>query len=102
MAHLNTVPPPQAEAREPRAQQNELRAIFTPLDRDGSGSVSWTEFLAAAACCSVCHLKPKVHGAFEFMCETGTHRLSARDIERVFGKEHKALWSEHVRLQIAS
>jgi len=78
-----------------------LRAsrILHALDRDQSDSVSWTEFIAAALCISVCSNQPLVAAAFEHLPRRGS-AASVRevpDLVDLFAKgKHKPLWEKHL------
>lgn len=78
-----------------------LRAarILHALDRDRSDSVSWTEFVAAALCISVCNNEPLVAAAFEHLPRGGSE-ASVRevpDLVELFAKgPHKPLWEKQL------
>merc|ERR1711920_853186 len=74
-----------------------LRAarILHALDRDDSGAVSWTEFIAAALCVIVCGNKPLVKAAFAVLDQNNDDKVSHQDVVDVFAKRHNAeVWAK--------
>eukprot|EP00959_Pyramimonas_sp_CCMP1952_P409361 8579062-Pyramimonas_sp.AAC.1 len=73
-----------------------LRAarILHALDRDQSGAVSWTEFIAAALCVSVCNRQPLVAAAFAAIDQNNDGKAGIEDVKDVFAKGYESLWSE--------
>lgn len=71
--------------------------ILHALDRDQTGYVSWTEFIAAALCISVCQNEPLVAAAFAALDHDGDGKTSRQDVADVLAKgQHVALWSQHL------
>merc|ERR1711920_402245 len=76
-----------------------LRAarIVHALDRDQSGTVSWTEFIAAALCVSVCKNQPLVAAAFATIDHNNDGKASVEELKEMFAeREQESLWSEHL------
>merc|ERR1712048_488815 len=63
-----------------------VEKVVYALDKDDSGTVEWTEFIAAALCISVCGEKRLVDMAFSFFDTKGHGKISINDIENVFAK----------------
>jgi len=83
-----------------------VERILYALDRDDSGHVQWTEFIAAALCVSVCRNAPLVHAAFNVFDVNSDGKASPEDILAVFacqdcGKDKwaRSILSETARLQ---
>ncbi|CAK0823738.1 unnamed protein product [Prorocentrum cordatum] len=78
------------------AGMSHLRAarILHALDRDQSGAVSWTEFIAAALCVSVCNRQPLVAAAFAAIDQNNDGKAGIEDVKDVFAKGYESLWSE--------
>lgn len=67
--------------------------IVHALDKDDSGTVEWTEFIAAALCISVCGEKKLVDAAFAIFDADGDGEVSVRDFEAIFARgDVKDLW----------
>jgi len=62
----------------------QVEKMVYALDRDASGRVSWTEFIAAALCISVCHDKKRVASAFALLDSDYDNKISPKDISDVF------------------
>jgi serine/threonine protein kinase len=80
------------------AGMSHLRAakILHALDRDQSGAVSWTEFIAAALCVSVCSKENLVAAAFAAIDQNNDGKAGVEDVKDVFAKGHESLWSTHL------
>lgn len=57
--------------------------VIHTLDRDGDGSVSWTEFTAAALCISSCGKTELVDAAFAHFDADSDDRIDVKDLEFV-------------------
>lgn len=71
-----------------RTGMTQLRAarIIHALDRDDSGSIAWTEFVAAALCVSVCREHRLVDTAFAVFDKDRDNKINQKDIINVFAK----------------
>merc|ERR1712154_731684 len=74
-----------------------VERILYALDRDNSGNVQWTEFLAAALCIAVCRSKPLVHAVFTVFDQDCDGRVNAEDLLNVFAKgEGSRPWKNQI------
>mmetsp|Transcript_27579 Transcript_27579/g.87202 ORF Transcript_27579/g.87202 Transcript_27579/m.87202 type:complete len:574 (+) Transcript_27579:1-1722(+) len=74
-----------------------VERIIHALDKDDSGTVEWTEFIAAALCISVCGEKNLVDAAFAMFDGNGDGEISAEDFEEVFAQGGvRELWREQL------
>merc|ERR1712038_1004840 len=81
-----------------------VERILYALDRDDSGAVQWTEFIAAVLCMSVCRKQPLVHAAFSVFDQDCDGKVSSDDILAVFapaGDHTAAMWREQIREECA-
>jgi len=75
----------------------DVECILDSLDRDSSGVIQWTEFIAAALCISVCRSKPLVHAAFAVFDQDCDGEVSSDDILDVFAEgDGKQKWDEQI------
>lgn len=78
-------------------------SILFGLDRDDTGSVSWTEFIAAVSCKNVCQSQTLVDVAFGMLDHDDDGRVSQKDILAVFAKgSGTAAWEECVSRECAA
>jgi calcium-dependent protein kinase len=63
------------------------QSIVHSLDKDQSGTVTWTEFLAAAMCASVCRRKELVLMAFDMIDQDKDGKIGEGDLLELFAKE---------------
>jgi len=71
--------------------------ILNAMDRDQTGCVSWTEFITAALCISVCGNQPLVAAVFAAIDQDNDGKASRQDFADVFAKgQYAALWSKHL------
>jgi len=71
----------------------QVEKIVHALDKDDSGSVEWTEFIAAALCISVCGEKRLVDAAFAIFDTDNDGEISVADFEELFAHgEVKDVW----------
>lgn len=69
--------------------------VLHALDRNGSGSVCWTEFLAAALCVSLPRNPALVDGTFAFFDDDHDGKISSKDFLRVLAHgEHTEEWKK--------
>merc|ERR1719253_683778 len=70
------------------------------LDRDASGHIEWTEFIAAALCVSVCRDQRRVGSAFAMFDGDLDGKISTQDISEVFtvgaSERVRRDWKEHL------
>lgn len=64
----------------------EVERILDALDRNDSGIIHWTEFLAAALCFSVYRAKPLIHAAFTMFDQDRDGKVSPDDILGLFAE----------------
>jgi len=77
-----------------------VERVLYALDRDDSGNVQWTEFIAAALCVSVCRNAPLVHAAYNVFDVRGSNKVSPEDILAVLAKgEGKERWDRHIHAE---
>merc|ERR1712032_27859 len=62
--------------------------VIHALDRNRDGYVSWTEFIAAAICVSVCRRQQLVDAAFATFDTDQDDQISAADILKVLTDQH--------------
>merc|ERR1719215_209776 len=80
---------------------NTAERIVNALDRDGSGTVSWTEFIAAALCISVCRKEALVNSAFHILKMDNRDAVYGVNILQLFGKDNEAVWRSQLTNQCA-
>uniref|UniRef100_A0A7S1EUP7 non-specific serine/threonine protein kinase n=1 Tax=Noctiluca scintillans TaxID=2966 RepID=A0A7S1EUP7_NOCSC len=69
--------------------------VLHALDRNGGGSVCWTEFLAAALCVSLPRNPAHVDGTFAFFDDDHDGKISSGDFLRVLAHgEHTEEWKK--------
>eukprot|EP00933_Yihiella_yeosuensis_P071088 TRINITY_DN79288_c0_g1_i1.p1 TRINITY_DN79288_c0_g1~~TRINITY_DN79288_c0_g1_i1.p1 ORF type:complete len:585 (-),score=122.13 TRINITY_DN79288_c0_g1_i1:64-1764(-) len=75
----------------------QVERIIHALDKDDSGTVEWTEFIAAALCISVCNNPKLVGAAFSIFDQDHDDKVSAQDFANVFAHgECRAVWHRHL------
>mmetsp|Transcript_42406 Transcript_42406/g.131278 ORF Transcript_42406/g.131278 Transcript_42406/m.131278 type:complete len:597 (-) Transcript_42406:238-2028(-) len=62
----------------------QVEKVVHALDKDDSGTLAWTEFVAAALCISVCGEKRLVDAAFAIFDSDNDGKVSVQDIADVF------------------
>merc|ERR1712194_715175 len=80
--------------------------ILYALDKDDSGTVEWTEFIAAALCVSVCGEKRLTAMAFAMFDRENKGKASAADLLEIFGplagdERQRNLWQKSLPSEIA-
>lgn len=75
----------------------QVETIIWALDKDNSGTVEWTEFMAAALCVIVSRRKELIHAAFSIFDRNGDGKVSQDDFLDFFGVGEVApVWKRHL------
>mmetsp|Transcript_65220 Transcript_65220/g.184074 ORF Transcript_65220/g.184074 Transcript_65220/m.184074 type:complete len:382 (+) Transcript_65220:1278-2423(+) len=86
--------------RKSRLDPLTVERVLEALDRDGSGSVQWTEFMAAALCVANSKRKDIIQAAFNTCDRDGDGRVSQADLLDVFASaEDKFAWKSALPTQ---
>jgi hypothetical protein len=75
--------------------------VIHALDRDGDGTIGWTEFIAAAICVSVCRRTNLVDAAFANFDSDGDDEICKGDFMRVLAGNHGERWREKLSVYMA-
>ncbi|CAL1131914.1 unnamed protein product [Cladocopium goreaui] len=79
----------------------QVERITHALDQDKSGAVTWTEFLAAALCVSVCRNRRLVEAAFSVFDKDGDGKVSLEDFSDYFALgDEREVWLRHLPRQL--
>jgi len=73
----------------------EAEGVIHALDRDSSGNIEWTEFVAAALCVSVCRNTRLVDAAFATIDQDQDGHITAADLDNVLG-DGSRIWKERM------